>query len=236
MHPLGGGRFAVTVIWRIAAFVIILFFVPAIAAAIQSFTKCAGSGGACLAVSVATGTLLRPLLLVVLALSLVRPCWRRVGTLEMHAVGGLLPPLLLLADWRSLSTSSLWSPNFGIGFLNSGLPFFAILALAIILLLIVAARPAFPGDTPWRRHGIIGMIGWVGAVAAVVLGIAWNGLYVAWAASFASAGFQSPYLRLAIQVGKVASIVCLVAAAAFLWMILAEIFRRPRRRREDARG
>src|SRR5690606_5962911 len=75
MRRLGGGRFAVTAIWRLAAFVALSLAGPWIAKTVQQATQCTATEGACAAISVATGTLLRPLILILLGLALLRPCW-----------------------------------------------------------------------------------------------------------------------------------------------------------------
>jgi hypothetical protein len=229
MRPLSGGRFAVTVSWRLAAFVGLSLAGPWIATSIQTASACTGTEGACAGISVATGALLRPLILVLLALALVRPCWRRMRTLGMWRTAGFLVPLLLLLDWRTLTAFGLhYIPvSFGLGLLNSGFPFFTVLALMIVGLLILAHAPVGPGDSLWRRHGIVGQIGWLAALVAVVAGAVSTALYVFLAQSIATVGFGSPLFGQAILAGKVGVIACLVAMAGVFWMIAAEHLRRP---------
>jgi hypothetical protein len=229
MRPLSGGRFAVTVVWRLAAFVALSLAGPWIATTIQQATACTGSDGACAAISVGTGALLRPLILVLLALLLLRPCWRRMKAVGMWGVAGFLVPVLLLLDWRSLTAFGLgYVPvSFGLGILNSGFPFFTTLALLIVLLLVIARSAAGRGDSLFRRHGTPGVLGWIATVAAAVAGAVSTGLYLMWVESVATVGMGSPLFAQAAAAGRVAAIASIVAIAGQLWMILMEMLRRP---------
>lgn len=229
MRPLSGGRFAATVVWRLAAFVALSLAGPWIATTVQKATECAGSEGSCAAISVATGTLLRPLILLLLALALVRPCWRRMKAVGMWGVTGLIVPILLLLDWRSLTAFGLsYVPvSFGLGLLNSGFPFFTALALLIVFLLAIARSSAGPGESLFRRHGIVGVLGWLATLVAAAAGAVSTALYLMWVQSVATAGMGSPLFGQAAQAGRMAAIACLVAIIGQLWMILAEIARRP---------
>ena len=229
MRPLNGGRFAVTVSWRLAAFVGLSLAGPWIATTVQAATQCTGTEGACAGISVATGALLRPLILILLALALLRPCWRRMRTLGMWGIAGWLVPALLLLDWRTLTAFGLnYVPvSFGLGLLNSGFPFFTVLALLIVGLLILARSPEGTGDSLWRRHGIVGQLGWLAALVAVVAGAVSTALYVLLAQSIATVGFGSPLFGQAILAGRVGVIASLVAMAGVFWMIAGEHVRRP---------
>jgi hypothetical protein len=229
MRPLNGGRFAVTVVWRLAVFVALSLTGPFLASAIQKASGCVGADGACAAISVGTGALLRPVILVLLALALLRPCWRRMKAVGMWGVAGFLVPVLLLLDWRSLTA---FGPNyvpvsFGLGLLNSGFPFFTTLALLIALLLVLARSPVGRDDSLFRRHGIVGVLGWLGALAAAVAGAVSTALYLMWVQSVATVGMGSPFFTQASHAGRVAAIAAMVAIAGVLWMILGEFFRRP---------
>jgi hypothetical protein len=230
MHSLSGGRFAVTIIWRLAAFVALSLAGPWIARTIQTAADCTNAAeGSCAAISVGTGALLRPLILILLALALVRPSWRRMKAVGMWGVAGLLVPILLLLDWRSLTAFGLnYIPvNFGLGLLNSGFPFFTTLALLVVLLLIVARSRVGGGDSLFRRHGVIGGLGWLATLVAAAAGSVATALYLMWAQSVATAGFASPLFAQAAQAGRIAAIACLVAIVGQLWMILGEMLRRP---------
>jgi len=229
MRPLGGGRFAVTVGWRLAAFIGLSLAGPWIATSIQEATACTQTEGSCAAISVATGTLLRPLILVLLALLLLRPCWRRMRTLGMWGIAGWLIPALLLLDWRTLTAFGLkYVPvSFGLGLLNSGFPFFTLLALLIVLLLVIARAPAGPGESLWRRHGIVGQLGWLAALVTVAAAAVSTVLYLLWVQSIATVGMGSPLFAQAAQAGRIATIAALIAMAGVLWMIVSEPARRP---------
>lgn len=227
MRPLSGGRFAVTVVWRLAAFVALSLSGPWVAATIQQATSCTATGGACAAISAGTGTLLRPLILILLALALVRPCWRRMRAVGMWGVAGLAVPLLLLLDWRTLTAFGLnYVPvSFGLGILNSGFPFFTVLALLVAGLLVLAPDASGPGDSLWRRYGLVGQLGWLAALAAIAAGAVSTGLYLLWVRDIATVGMASPLFGQAAQAGRIASIAALVAVAGVLWMIVAEHLR-----------
>jgi hypothetical protein len=229
MRPLSGSRFAVTVGWRIVAFTALSLAGPWIARIVQDATSCTGTEGACVAISVATGTLLRPLILLLLALALMRPCWRRMRTLGSWGGAGLLIPILLLLDWRMLTAfGPTYIPvSFGLGVLNSGFPFFTALALTMLVLLIVSRAPSAPGDTLWRRHGVVGVLGWLASLVAILAGVAATALYLAWLSSIATAGIGSPLFSQAVQAGRLGNIASLIAIVPFIWMIIAELFHRP---------
>lgn len=229
MRLLSGGRFAITVVWRLAAFTALSLAGPWIATTIQSATDCTGTEGACAAISVGTGALLRPLILILLALALVRPCWRRMKAVGMWGIAGLLVPVLLLLDWRNLTAFGLnYLPvSFGLGILNSGFPFFTTLALLVVLLLVMARSTAGRGDSLFRRHGVVGVLGWLAALAAAVAGAVSTVLYLLWVQSVASVGLGSPLFAQAAQAGRVAAIAAMVAIVGVLWMIAGELFRRP---------
>ena len=159
MRPLSGGRFAVTVVWRLAAFVALSLAGPFIATTIQKTTECTGTEGACAAISVGTGALLRPLILVLLALALLRPCWRRMKAVGMWGVAGFLvprpaPPRLAEPDrLRPALRAGLVrprSPQFGLPVLHrAGDPDRRSSSSS------PAPRPD-RGDSLFRRHGMVG--------------------------------------------------------------------------------
>jgi len=230
MRPLTGGRFLVTVGWRIAAFVAISFGFPYILSAIQSVTQCASTQGGCFAVAALSGTALRLAILAIFALFLVRPIWRRAGTLGMPRSLGLAVPVLFLLDWKFLTTlGGYWRVSFSGGILDSGLPFFTVLALVIIVFLAIAPTPVDQRDTPWRRHRVAGEAGWFGCLGTAVLGAVSAGLFIVWLASLATIGMMSPFAADALHVAKAAYIVALAAMVPFVWLILAEGLGRPAR-------
>lgn len=233
MRPLSGGRFFLTVTWRIVAFVVISLFVPEIITAIQTVTGCDRVGGACAAVSVLTGTLLRPILLVLLALALLRPSWRRARMIGLPAAVGLSVPLLVLLDWKYLTTlGARWSFNFDLGIFNSGLPFFTILALLIIITFALSRTCTGPDDRLWRRCGMVGKAGLIAVLATILAAAVSAGFYVAWASNLGrggGAGFLtvSPLLANGFRVGRAASIVSLAAMLGVLWIMVGELLHRP---------
>lgn len=230
MRRLSGGRFAVTVVWRLAAFVALSLAGPWIATTIQQASDCTGTDGACAAISAATGTLLRPLILILLALALIRPSWRRMKAVGMWGIAGLSVPLLLLLDWRTLTAFGLnFIPvNAAAGLLRSGFPFFTALALLIVLLLVVARTSLGPGDSLWRRGGIVGWLGWLATLVAIVAGAISTVLYLLYVRDMATVGLGSPLFGYAIRAGHVGIIAALVAILGMLWMIVAElVWRRP---------
>ena len=230
MRPLTGGRFLVTVVWRTAAFVAISFGFPYILSGIQSVTQCASSQRGCFLVAALSGTALRLAILAIFALFLVRPIWRRARTLGMPRSLGLAVPVLLLLDWKFLTTlGGYWHVSFSGGILNSGVPFFTVLAAVIVVFLAVAPSPVDPRDTPWRRHRIAGEAGWFGCLGTAALGAVSAGLFLAWLASLATLGMMSPFAADALHVAKAAYIVALAAMVPFLWLIFIEGLGRPPR-------
>lgn len=226
-RPLSGGRFAVMVAWRLAAFVALSLAGPWIAKTIQEISHCAADEGVCAGISIGTGTLLRPLILLLLALALLRPCWRRMRAVGMAGLAGLIVPVLLLLDWRSLTVFGLnyipVTPSMGL--LRSGFPFFTVLALLIILVLVVTRTASGPGDLLWRRGGIVGKLGWLATLVTIVAGAASTVFYLLYARDMGTVGFGSPLFGYAIQAGHVAIIAALVAIVGMLWALLGELFR-----------
>jgi hypothetical protein len=145
----------------------------------------------------------------------------------MWGIAGFIVPLLLLLDWRTLTAFGLsYVPvSFGLGLLNSGFPFFTVLALLIAGLLVLARDVSGPGESLWRRHGVAGQLGWLATLAAIAAGAVSTALYLLWMRDIATAGVASPLFGQAAQAGRVASIASLVAIAGVLWMIVAEHFR-----------
>lgn len=233
MRYLSGGRFTFTVGWRVAAFVAISFafpfIVPEIEAAIRSASECALTDS-CAPVGLLTGTVLRLILLGLFALSLVRPVWRRSRSLGMPRIAGFLVPILFLLDWRFLTTlGGYWPVSFSNGLLNSGLPFFSILGVLILVLLATNKYPTEPGETMWRRHRVAGELGWLACLATVVLGAVASGLFLLWLSSMAQGVMLSPYAADSLRLGKAARIAALAAMVPFLWMLVAETLSRPAR-------
>ena len=228
MRALSGGRFAWTCGWRIAVFAAAALALPQITAAVIAATHC--SGATCAAVLAGTGTLLLPALLVLLALALVRPSLRRASTVGLPAIAGLSVPVLFLLDGQYLTTlRSQGMPSFSLGLLNSRLPFFAILALLIILALVRRAPATGSADRLWRRLDVIGKLDLIAIPAAILAGVASAGLYAAWFLKLGGGGgfaMMSPLLAYAFQAGRIASMITLVAMAATLWIIVTLLLRR----------
>lgn len=230
MRPLSGRRFSITVGWRIAAFVAVSFAYPYIAEALQTFSECSSSdnGRDCWIVAVLSGTVLRVAILGLFALSLIRPVWRRARTVGMPRLTGFIVPALFLLDWQVLTVlGGYWPVSFDKGILNTGLPYFSILALLIILLLAVAKEPEGSGRVLWRRRRISCECGWFASLGALVLGAVSVGLFGLWLAAMTQGVMTSPFAADAVRVGRAASVVALVAMVPIVWMILAETLSRP---------
>lgn len=227
MRPLSGGRYAVAAGWRIGAFVAVSLALPSAMAGLSRALDCVGVKGGCWAVSALGGVVGRPVILILLALLLVGPTVRRAKTLGLSAAIAAVVPLLLLLDWRFLTVlGSPWSISFDRGILNSQLPFFTILALALIVTLAIARTPSAVGDGLWGRHGIIGKLGWILAVVAALVGAASAILNIAWLAALASEGMSSPLMSYALRLGRVAAILCLAAMIPFVWIVARELLYR----------
>ncbi|MCB1489056.1 MAG: hypothetical protein KDJ88_16570 [Bauldia sp.] len=230
MRPLSGKRFAITVGWRTIAFIAVSFAYPYVVEGLQQLTKCGadGNGRECWTVAVLSGTVLRLAILALYGLSLVRPVWRRARTIGMPRFTGFLVPALLLLDWRFLTViGSYWPITFDKGILNTGLPYFAILALLIMVLLAVAGEPTESRRALWRRRRVSCECGWLASAGSMVLGIVSVGLFLLWVAAMAKGAMTSPFAADAVRVGRAATIVALAAMVPFLWIVLAETLSRP---------
>ncbi len=228
MRPLSGRRFSITVGWRILAFVAVSFAFPYISNAVQQVSDCTGNGRECWIVAVLSGTVLRVAILGLFVLSLVRPVWRRARTIGMPRLTGFLVPALFLLDWRFLTVlGGYWSVSFDKGILNTGLPYFSILALLILLLLAVAGDPAEGGRVLWRRRRVSCECGWLASLGALVLGAVSVGLFALWLAAMAKGTMTSPFAADAVRVGRAAVIVAIAAMVPFLWIVVAETLSRP---------
>ena len=141
---------------------------------------------------------------------------------------GFLVPALMLLDWRFLTViGSYWPITFDKGILNTGLPYFTILALLIMVLLAVAGEPTESRRVLWRRRRVSCECGWLASAGALALGAVSVGLFALWLAAMARGSMTSPFAADAVRVGRAASVVALAAMVPFLWIVLAETLSRP---------
>jgi len=143
-----GSQFGVKVGWRVGIFLALTVGFPFI------FLGLTGGGpvGSVGVFVVIASVFLKPIILLVFAISLVSPCWQRMRSLGFPVFFGLLVPLLFLLDWPYLLFAGAhWGAGLSVGFPKFNAPLFAITALAMLIAMVLAS-PAH--DLPSQRIAI----------------------------------------------------------------------------------
>lgn len=155
---MSGSQFAVKAALRVGIFLALTIGFPFIVYGLILATNARSVGGAAGAVAVVAGVYLKPLIILGFAISLLAPCWRRMRSLGLPGVVGLLAPLLFLMDWPYLLiVGAHWGVAFSLGIWKVNLPLFAMTALAMLVAMSVALAP--PGDgANGERFGVFGPI------------------------------------------------------------------------------
>lgn len=143
---------------------------PVIVWALVRMSGCRTVSGACGALALVAGVFLKPAILVLYMIFLVRPAWRRLRTLGEPRAIALLLPLLVLADAQLLVLfGTHWSVAFSMGAVGPvAIPYDAGVAVLLMILLSVM-RPAADRDTALRLlHGAM----LVSMMLLIVVGLA----------------------------------------------------------------
>lgn len=155
---MSGSQFAVKASLRVGIFLALTIGFPFIVYGLVLATNARSIGGAAGAVAVVAGVFLKPVIILGFLISLLAPCWRRMRSLGLPGVVGLLVPSLFLMDWPYLLIAGAhWGVAFSLGIWKVSLPLFAITALAMLVAMSVALAPPDDGAAA-QRFGIVGRV------------------------------------------------------------------------------
>jgi hypothetical protein len=144
-----GSQFGVKVGWRVGIFLALTVGFPFIFLGLAAVTGGGPVGSVGVFVVIAS-VFLKPIILLVFAISLLSPCWQRMRSLGFPVFFGLLVPLLFLLDWPYLLFAGAhWGAGFSFGFPKFNAPLFAITALAMLIAMALASP--LDDDLPSQR-------------------------------------------------------------------------------------
>ena len=128
---------------RTTVFVAATIGFPFIVLGLGWMTGCRSVAGSCGAVALIAGLYLKPVILLLYMIFLVRPAWRRLRTLgEVRAIA-LLLPLLVLADALLLMlVGAHWSVPFSMGVMGPVARPYASGVALLLMILFSVSRPA----------------------------------------------------------------------------------------------
>jgi hypothetical protein len=167
---VSGSRFGAKVGLRVAIFAGLTFGFPFIVYGLILATNARSVGGAAGALAVVAGIYLKPIIIAAFLISIIGPCWRRMSSLGLPAIWGLLVPLLFVADAGFLKVAGThWGVSFSLGIWSVSFPYFALTAIALMMAMAVAMPSS--GDTPpgLARFGIMKTIAIALALAIIVM-------------------------------------------------------------------
>lgn len=162
-----GSEFGWKMAWRVGIFLGLTLAFPFIVYGLvvaSGANKIGGAGGALAAV---IGIYLKPLIIVVFLLAIIAPCWKRMRSLGIFPMWGLIVPLLVAMDFSFLfAAGNFWGANFSVGILKAQLPLHALTALALMVAMAIALPPMDTDRNGVARYGILGHL--LGIVAIVL--------------------------------------------------------------------
>jgi hypothetical protein len=148
-----GGRFARRVGWRVLLFIAAMFGVPL---ALYGLDRFSGNDDVTIseAVKLTTGTWLGLLLYLAFAVSMVRPCWRRIAEIGLPRYYGLAIPLLMLLDLPFFV--ALRGTPFGVslGSPDGNVPIYLFTALGLAIAMMFACLIPAAAWPQQRRLGV----------------------------------------------------------------------------------
>jgi len=151
---MSGSQFGVKAGIRVGIFLALTLGFPFIVYGLILATGAGRVGGASGALAVVAGIYLKPVIVLVFLLSLISPCWKRMRSLGLPALLGLLVPFLFLMDAMYLMIiGTHWGVAFSLGVWHVNAPMFAMTALAMLVAMSLAAPPP-DGRTPGEHLGI----------------------------------------------------------------------------------
>lgn len=159
-----GGRFGRRVGWRVALFLAAMFGFPLTLYALDRF---AGNDDVTIreVVRLATGTWLGFCLYLAFTVSMIRPCWLRIGAIGLPRYFGLIVPLLMLLDTPFFV--AVRGATFGISLGSAGgnAPIYLITALGLAMAMMFAC-PLSAASSPLQSRLGFAMLGVVIVVLA----------------------------------------------------------------------
>jgi hypothetical protein len=168
-----GKKFGWQAACRGAIFLVLMFVVPLALYAADKINDPRTDVTLTEAIRLTTATPVGFYAYLLLALSLIRPIWKRMKSLCLPGYWGLIVPLLMLADLPYfLAARSAHIFGVSIGDPNGHLPLYLMTAIALVVAMIVA-HPPLAGKGHARRFGFVGAGVMVLAVW-ILLGIAFS--------------------------------------------------------------
>lgn len=167
---ISGSKFGAKAGLRVGIFLALTLGFPFIVYGLVIATGAGRVGGASGALAVVAGIYLKPLIVLVFLLSLISPCWKRMRSLGLPALLGLLVPFLFLLDAPYLTlVGAHWGVAFSLAIWNVNAPVFAMTALVMMVAMALASPPP-DGRTPGEHLGSALRIGAILTVLLAVIG------------------------------------------------------------------
>lgn len=128
---------------RTALFLAAVIGFPFIVWGVGWLTGCRSVSGSCGAVALVAGIYLKPVIILLFMLFLVRPAWRRLRSLGEPRAIALLLPLLVLGDGMLfMAIGAHWSVFFSTGLMGPLAPPFPAGVALLLMILFSVSRPA----------------------------------------------------------------------------------------------
>jgi hypothetical protein len=216
---VSGSQFGMKAGIRVAIFAGLTLGFPFIVYGLIVATGARSVGGASGALAAVAGVYLKPIILLGFLISLIGPCWRRMRSLDLPAVWGLLVPLLFLMDALYLVViGTHWGTAFSLGIMKVNLPVFALVALVMLVTMALAMPPSddVASGNVFRRLSVVSAI-----LAVLLIAIALMSSGLIWlmlAAAFNPKGIHSVVLWL-MKVGYYPQLLKPFVCAAFCMAI-----------------
>lgn len=140
---ISGSQFGVKAGIRTGIFLALTAGFPFIVYGLIVVTGAQRVGGASGALAAVAGVYLKPIIILVFLISLIGICWRRMRSLGLPGLCGLLVPFLFLMDALYLLVVGVhWGTAFSLGIMQVSPPVFAMIALATMIAMGLARPPS----------------------------------------------------------------------------------------------
>ncbi len=129
---LTGSQFGWKVAWRVGIFLALTLGFPFIIYGIVLATGAQRVGGASGAMAVVVGIFLKPVIILAFLIAMISPSWKRMRSLGIFPLWGLMIPLLLAMDYTYFfAVGNFWGASFSMGILAVQMPIYAMTALVL---------------------------------------------------------------------------------------------------------
>jgi hypothetical protein len=222
---LTGSQFGWKIAWRVGIFLALTLGFPFIIYGIVLATGAHRVGGASGAMAVVVGIFLKPVIIFAFLIAMISPSWKRMRSLGIFPVWGLMIPLLLAMDYTYLfAAGNFWGASFSMGILAVQTPMYAMTALVLMIAMAIAAPPSGGEPRGLSRFGGAGQALKCVAIAVLVVGLV-TSAYNAWTYGMILFGRVEQLIPLNRSISKylfvfwkVKPFVCLALGALSLWL------------------